>query len=123
VPSLVEVLDAIPDGERPAVIAAAQHPRVRVELRGAPLSHLVESADPYAVLLRRRIEILFTAPPVVIVASRTQRRNMGRDAGAEIRQVGMAIEAPLGDVKMTHYPNASTVRAFGTIWHTRTEFR
>jgi signal transduction histidine kinase len=93
VSSLVEVLDAISDGERPAVVAAAQHPQIRVELRGAPLAHLVDSPDPYARLLRRRIEVLLVAPRVIIVASRTQRRNVG----AGVQQAGMAVEAPLGD--------------------------
>lgn len=97
VSSLVEVLDAIPDAERPAVVAAAQHPRIRVALRGAPLPHLVDSVDPYANLLRRRIEVLFTAPRVIIVASRTRLRNTARGAGAGVRQAGMAVEAPLGD--------------------------
>lgn len=97
VSSLVEVLDAISDGERAAVVAAAQHPQIRVELRGAPLAHLVDSPDPYARLLRRRIEVLLVAPRVIIVASRTQRQNPGPGAGGAVRQVGMAVEAPLGD--------------------------
>ena len=68
--ALLDVLDATPDAERPAVIAAAQRPRVHVRLLDAPIPNLTNSDEPDANLLRSRIEAVLTVPRPVIVADR-----------------------------------------------------
>ena len=97
VSSLVEVLDAVPNAERPGIITASQRPQIQVDLLTAPLSQLVDSTDPHAVLLRRRIEMLFVTPHVVIVAPRRRRQKSDRGAGAGPAQGGMTVEVPLSD--------------------------
>ena len=96
VASLMEVLDAVSSDERPAIIAAVQRPEVRVELLKERLPHLVNSTDPNAGVVRNRIQILFAAPHMVIVALRSQERTNPPN-GSSSRQDGMLVEAPLSD--------------------------
>jgi hypothetical protein len=67
---LIEVISATPDPERPAVIAAAQRPEVRIRLLDALFPNLVNRGDPAADLMRRRIEAQLMVPLTAIVADR-----------------------------------------------------
>ena len=60
--TLLDVLDATPDAERPAVIAAAQRPLVHVRLLDAPAPNLLNSTEPDANLLRSRIAAMLSIP-------------------------------------------------------------
>jgi hypothetical protein len=99
--SLLEVLDATPDPDRPPVIAAVQGPKVRAELLAAPLPHLVDSTDQNALALLHRIDLYLAAPHVVIVAPKDQQASdpKGSDPAksADDGQSGMLVEAPLRD--------------------------
>jgi signal transduction histidine kinase len=94
--ALVQVLDAVPNAERPGIIAAVQRPEVRVSLRDAPLSHLVNSADPNARALRFRLHILSSVPHLAIVAL-TPAQTADPPAGAAAKPAGMVVEALLQD--------------------------
>jgi len=89
--SLAEALDTVPNAQRLAIITAARRPEIRIDLRDAPLSDLVNSGDLEAIRLRRRIRLLFAAPRPVVVAPQPQQNGMG------IGQDGMFVEVPLND--------------------------
>ena len=96
VASLVQVLDAIPNGERPAIIDEVQRPQVHVDLLDSPRPNLENSTDRNAAALRYRIELLFGTPRLVIAAPKPeQTSDPPRGAGAT--QAGMLVEAPLHD--------------------------
>lgn len=94
VTALVELFDAIPEAEYPAVIAAAARPQIRIEVLGSPLPDLVNATDGLAPALRYRIELLFAAPRLVIAAPRSGQ-NTPRLDGAELGKTGMRVEVPL----------------------------
>ena len=89
--SLAEALDTVPNAQRLAIITAARRPEIRIDLRDAPLSDLVNSGDLEAIRLRRRIRLLFAAPRPVVVAPQPQQNWMG--TGKD----GMFVEVPLND--------------------------
>ena len=89
--SLAEALDTVPNAQRLAIITAARRPEIRIDLRDAPLSDLVNSGDLEAIRLRRRIRLLFAAPRPVVVATQPQQNWMGTG------QDGMLVEVPLND--------------------------
>jgi signal transduction histidine kinase len=94
---LLDVLDATPDTDRPAVIAAAQRPQIHVRILDAPLPNLTNRPEPNAALLRRRIEAVLTVPRLVIVADRY--RPVDKQAGPIAGRIenGVLIEAALSD--------------------------
>jgi signal transduction histidine kinase len=95
--TLLDVLDATPDAERPIVIAAAQRPPVRVRLLDAPVANLVNGSEPDANLLRSRIEAVLTVPrPVFVVDSYRAADQQARGNGGRV-QNGVLIEAALSD--------------------------
>lgn len=94
--SLVEALDTIPGTEQPAVIAAAQRPRIRIRLLDAPLPNLANSPARIALIVRRRIGMLFTFHHAVIAAPRSRVRDDGAGLAGPRKQ-GMLVEAPLRD--------------------------
>jgi len=93
---LLDVLDATPDDERPAVIAAAQRPRVHVRVLDAPIPNL-NKADANAALLRRRIEGALRVPRPVIVADRYSPVDKQADPATDRAESGVLIEAALSD--------------------------
>ena len=97
--ALAEVVDKIPDAERPAVIAAAQRPQVSIRLLAGPFPNLVDSHEPDANLVRARVQAVLTAPRPVIVADRYRPADPRVGAGAGDGRVenGMWIEAALSD--------------------------
>jgi signal transduction histidine kinase len=94
---LLDVLDATPDTDRPAVIAAAQRPQIHVRILDAPLPNLTNRPEPNADLLRRRIEAVLKVPRLVIVADRY--RPVDKQAGPIAGRIenGVLIEAALSD--------------------------
>jgi signal transduction histidine kinase len=95
--ALLEVLDAMPDAERPAVIAAAQRPQVHLRLIEGPFPNLIDSHEPDANLLRGRIEAVLTVPRPVVVADRYRPSDQRAGAGDGRVESGMLIEAALSD--------------------------
>ena len=94
---LLDVLDATPDAERPAVIAAAQRPRVHVRVLDAPIPNWTDKADANAALLRRRIEAALRVPRPVIVTDRYSPVDKQADPAADRVESGVLIEAALSD--------------------------
>jgi signal transduction histidine kinase len=92
VAALVEVLDAMPDTEQSAVIAAATRPQIRVDVLGRPLPGFVNSTDGIASVLRNRIELLFAAPHLVIAAPSSPQLDRVR-----LGEAGMRVEVALKD--------------------------
>ena len=95
--ALLEVLDAMPDAERPAVIAAAQRPQVHLRLLEGPFPNLIDSHEPDANLLRGRIGAVLTVPRPVVVADRYRPADQRAGAGDGRVESGMLIEAALSD--------------------------
>lgn len=95
--ALLEVLDAMPDAERPAVIAAAQRPQVHLRLIEGPFPNLIDSHEPDANLLRGRIGAVLTVPRPVVVADRYRPADQRAGAGDGRVENGMLIEAALSD--------------------------
>jgi len=94
---LLDVLDATPEVQRPAVIAAAQTPRVHVRVLDAPIPNLTDKADANAALLRRRIEAALRVPRPVMVADRYSPVDQQADPAADRAESGVLIEAALTD--------------------------
>jgi signal transduction histidine kinase len=94
---LLDVLDATPDTDRPAVIAAAQRPQIHVRILDAPLPNLTNRPEPNADLLRRRIEAVLTVPRLVIVADRYRPVDKQASPIAGRIENGVLIEAALSD--------------------------
>jgi len=70
VAALLDILDGTPVADRPAVLANAQLPQVRLRLLDAPAPNLGDPGEPDAEAMRRRIEAALSAPRPVIVADR-----------------------------------------------------
>jgi signal transduction histidine kinase len=95
--SLLEVLNAMPDAERPGVIAAAQRPQIHLRLLDGPFPNLIDSHEPDANQVRSRIEAMLTIPRPVVVADRYRPTDQRSGAGAGRVQSGMLIETALSD--------------------------
>ena len=91
---LLDVLDATPEAQRPAVIAAAQRPQVHVRILDAPIPNLTNPTEPSADVLRRRIEAVLRVPHPVIVADRYQLADKQAGSVADRFEGGVLIEAP-----------------------------
>jgi len=94
---LLDVLDATPEAQRPAVIAAAQRPRVHVRILDAPIPNMTNKVDVDANVLRHRIEAVLRIPRPVIVADRVGPEDKQADPAAERVEGGVLIEAALSD--------------------------
>ena len=96
---LLDVLDATPEAQRPAVIAAAQRPRVHVRILDAPIPNLTDRTEPNADLLRlrRQIEAVLRVSRPVIVADRSQPADKQAGSVPERVEGSVLIEAALSD--------------------------
>ena len=94
--SLVDTLDALPDGRQQAVVTAAQRPGIRVVLLDTPLLDLVNSKDRTSRVVRRRIHRLFGVHHQVVTVPRTEAQNDPVD-GMLIAGRGLLVETPLRD--------------------------
>jgi signal transduction histidine kinase len=94
---LLDVLDATPDAERAAVIAAAQRPQVNVRILNAPVLDLTNGPEPNADLLRRRIEAVLRVPRPVIVADRYRPVDKQAGSVAHRLKVDVFTETALSD--------------------------
>jgi signal transduction histidine kinase len=94
---LLDVLDATPEAQRPAVITAAQRPRVHVRILDAPIPNLTNQTEPNADLLRlrRQIEAVLRVPRPIIVADRPADKQAG--SVADHLEGIVFIEAALSD--------------------------
>lgn len=95
VAALVETLDAIPDTEQPAVIAAAARPQIRIDVLGGPLPDFVNSTDSVTSVLRQQIGLFFAAPRSVIAAPRNQQNTGRLDGVVGSEETGMRVEVSL----------------------------
>jgi signal transduction histidine kinase len=95
--ALLDVLDATPDTERPAVIAAAQRPLVHVRLLDAPAPNLLNSTEPDANLLRSRIAAMLSIPRPVFVRISYRPTDPHAGGNSDRVQNGVLIEAALSD--------------------------
>ena len=95
---LVEVLDAVPNDQRPTIIQVSHLSHVQLELRDTPYPKLVTKADePNAVILRRRIEAALTSPRLVIAANRNAVVDQPPSGDAAGPISGILVEAALAD--------------------------
>jgi HAMP domain-containing protein len=97
VATLLDILDATPHADRPAVIAAAQRPQVRLRLLDAPMPNLTNRDEPDADLLRHRIEATLTAPRSVVVAEWYRPPDQQAGTGTSRVKIGVMIETALSD--------------------------
>jgi signal transduction histidine kinase len=95
--SLVEVLNTMPDAERPSVIAAAQRPQIHIRLLDGPFPNLIDSHEPDANLVRSRIEAMLTTARPVIVADRYRPEDQRAGPATGRVESGMLIETALSD--------------------------
>ena len=96
--TLIDMVDAGPDTERPAVMMAAQRVGVRARILDAYIPWLVLRSDPETTLLHSRIESLLTTPHTVVVADGGKPADGQKgfiDADATKR--GVLVEASLAD--------------------------
>ncbi len=100
VATLRDILDAVPNADRPVIIAAAQRPQLHIHLLDAPLPKLAKLGDPDepdAILLRNRILALMRFPRPVIVADR-YLPGLGQFGLTHDRiEKGVMVETPLAD--------------------------
>ena len=94
--SMAKALDAIPTGDRQALITAAERPQMRIALLDTPLPHLVNSTDRIALLVRHRIQKVFGVHHRVIAALRNPRQG-GPAPGIGAGEEGMRVEVALAD--------------------------
>ena len=92
--ALLDVLDATPDDERPAVVAAAQRLQIHLALINMPILNLNGLSDPNADMLRARIEAVLRVPRPLIVVDRMQRIGRRSNDGPLVEK-GVLIEAAL----------------------------
>ena len=95
VAALLDVLDATPDDERPAVVAAAQRMQIHLALLDTPILNLDGMSDPDADVLRARIEAVLRVPRPLIVVDRVQKIGRGPAKGGALVEKGVLIEAAL----------------------------
>lgn len=62
VAALLDILDGTPVADRPAILANAQLPQVRLRLLDAPAPNLGNRGEPDAEAMRHRIETALSAP-------------------------------------------------------------
>jgi signal transduction histidine kinase len=97
VAALLDILDGTPVADRPAVLANAQLPQVRLRLLDAPAPNLGDRGEPDAEAMRRRIEAALSAPRPVIVADRYRLADeKAGPAGGRVEN-GAWIEASLSN--------------------------
>lgn len=97
VAALLDILDGTPVADRPAVLANAQLPQVRLRLPDAPAPNLGDRGEPDAEAMRRRIEAALSAPRPVIVADRYRLADeKAGPAGGRVEN-GAWIEASLSN--------------------------
>ncbi|MBV8281176.1 MAG: hypothetical protein JO347_03820, partial [Candidatus Eremiobacteraeota bacterium] len=94
---MVEVLDAMPEAQRPVVVAAAQRPNFHVQILDAPFPNLTNQPDPNADSVRRRIEAVLRVPHPVIAADRYSPVDKPANPVADRAESGLFIEAALSD--------------------------
>jgi signal transduction histidine kinase len=97
VATLVDLLDATPNSERSAIIAASQLPRIGVNLLTSGPGGSAGEDEPDADLLRRRIEAVLTVPRTIIVADWYWSPNQKTGVGPDRQKVGVVIQAALSD--------------------------
>jgi signal transduction histidine kinase len=97
VAGLLDVLDATPDAQRPAIIAAAQRPEVHVRILDAPVPNLTNKADMIANVIRHRIEAVLRIRRPIIVADLDRPEDKQAGPAADRAESGVFIEAALSD--------------------------
>lgn len=92
---LTDILDAVPDDKRDAIIAAATCAQMHLEVRGAPFPNIVDQGEPDAEQVGREVEALLTTPTAVIAADRYLQhdpqypRSGGEQSSASTRRAAM----------------------------------
>lgn len=95
--TLVQVLDRVPDAERPTIISAAQAPKLHFDLRESPAPGVVNRDQPDAQLLRRRIEDLLTVPRPVVVTDHYRVADQQGNTNRTPVESGVVTEVALAD--------------------------
>ena len=98
--TLIDVIDAAPNSDRAAIIAASQLPHLQTQLRDTPIPRALlhdGENEPDAHLLRFRIISLLKSPHPVIVADRFMPVPTRSDGESGRVENGVIVESPLSD--------------------------